>query len=106
MNIKADLINELYKTFDISLAAGTPDMLETELALYINDLIEKDFQRLVSILYRVDVDEDKLKRFLKEENGKDAALIIARLIIERQSQKIRTRNEYKDIPKDNFQNPA
>ena len=59
----------------------------------INDLIEKDFQKLVGILYRVDVSEDKLKTFLKENPATDAGLIIADLVIERQLQKIKSRRQ-------------
>lgn len=61
----------------------------------INDLINHDFQKLVSILYRMDVHESKLKQLLKENPGTDAGLIIAELMIERQEQKIRSRETYK-----------
>ena len=61
----------------------------------INDLIENDFQKLVSILYAVDVSEKKLNQLLKENASTDAAVIITELIIERQLQKIRSRQEYK-----------
>jgi hypothetical protein len=70
--------------------------LQEKLKTYINDLIQNDFQRLISILYRVDVNETKLKRILKEEAGRDAADIISNLIIERQLQKINTRKQYRD----------
>jgi hypothetical protein len=60
---------------------------KAELATYINDLIVHDFNKLISILYRIDVDEEKLKRVLKENKDKDAGIVIAELIIERQSQK-------------------
>lgn len=68
--------------------------LQQRLTLFINDLIQHDFQRLVAILYKVDVDENKLKNILKAEAGKDAAGVIARLIIEREKQKILTRKQY------------
>jgi hypothetical protein len=73
----------------------TTDELKNELSDFINDLIQKDFQKLVSILYRVDVDETKLKRILKEQADKDAAVIIANLILERELQKIETRKKFK-----------
>lgn len=69
--------------------------LQEELTAFINDLIKNDFQRLVSILYKVDVEEAKLKRILKEEAGKDAATIISTLIIEREIQKIESRERFK-----------
>ena len=61
----------------------------------INDLITTDFQKLVSILYRMDVSETKLKQLLNENPGTNAALIITDLMIERQEQKIISRQEFK-----------
>ena len=61
----------------------------------INELILSDFQKLVSILYRIDVNESKLKSMLNEYKEHDAAVIITDLIIERQLQKIKTRREFK-----------
>ena len=60
----------------------------------INDLINNDFQKLVSILYRMDVSEIKLKQLLNENPGTNSALIIADLMIERQTEKIRSRQEF------------
>ena len=65
------------------------------LAEKVNDLINNDFQKLVSILYRMDVSENKLKQLLKENPGTDAGLIITDLMIERQEEKIRSRQGYK-----------
>ena len=71
------------------------DELRNRLAIYINDLIINDFQKLVNILYRIDVDEKKLKSILNTEPGRDAADIITGLIIERELQKIETRKKFK-----------
>ncbi|MCR6719344.1 MAG: hypothetical protein NVV59_03420 [Chitinophagaceae bacterium] len=53
----------------------------------INELVTNDFNRLVSILYRVDVDEEKLKKRLREFPQVDAGEIILDMIIERTAQK-------------------
>jgi len=66
------------------------------LAEKINELITHDFQKLVSILYRMDVSEMKLKQLLKENAGTDAGSIIADLMIERQEQKIKSRQQFKN----------
>lgn len=58
----------------------------------INDLLNNDFQKLISILYRVDVSENKLRHLLNTNPNEDAAKIIAALLIERQKQKIESRN--------------
>jgi len=61
----------------------------------INELINTDFQKLVSILYRMDVSELKLKQLLNENQGTNAALIITDLMIERQEQKIISRQQFR-----------
>ena len=61
----------------------------------INELINTDFQKLVSILYRMDVSEIKLKQLLNENPGTNAALIITDLMIERQEQKIISRQQFR-----------
>jgi len=60
----------------------------------INDLILRDFSRLIQILYRVDVSEQKLKDLLKQYPNTTAGSIIAPLIIERQEKKIESRNSF------------
>ncbi len=63
------------------------------LSAYINELINHDFERLVSLLYRLDVDEKKLKSLLAFQPGINSGDTIATLIIERQLQKIKSRQE-------------
>ncbi|MCG2617935.1 hypothetical protein LZZ85_26775 [Terrimonas sp. NA20] len=70
-----------------------PDLLGA-LEEEINRLLVHDFDRLIAILYRVDVSEHKLKDLLKKQSGEDAAKLIASLLIERQQQKIRSRGEF------------
>ena len=68
----------------------------------IDYLVQTDFLKLVHILYTLDVSERKLSGLLKEHDGSDAAEIIARLIIERQREKIHSRTQNRkpgyDIP--------
>ena len=70
----------------------------------IQYLIAHDFQKLVEVLYRIDVDERKLKRILSDNKDKDAAIIIGDLIIERQVEKFNSRNQSRrmddDIPEE------
>ena len=66
-----------------------------QLADKIDELINSDFQKLVSVLYRMDISESKLKLLLKENSTVDAGLIIADLMIERQMQKAESRQKFK-----------
>lgn len=65
------------------------------LANAINDLIQNDFSRLVQILYRMDISESKLKEMLAANTGDDAGSVMARLIIERETQKVQSRKQFK-----------
>jgi hypothetical protein len=69
--------------------------LRLHLQQIINELILADFQQLVNLLYRIDVNERKLKYLLQENVGADAAVIIADLVIERQREKIMARQQYR-----------
>jgi len=79
-------------------------LFREQLAVYIHQLINNDFQKLISILYRLDVSEKKLKASLAEKNATDAGIIIANAIIERQKQKFVSRKKSgttdKDIPEE------
>lgn len=97
--------NELVLQINKELAIELPDRLTAEelqqkLAAHINHLIQHHFEQLVSLLYRIDVSEAKIKSLLQNEPGKNAGNLIAVLIIERQLQKIKTRQQFKQSGND------
>ena len=55
----------------------------SDLIAFINDCIQHDFNKLVQLLYRIDVSEEKLKYILQLNTNEDAAKLIAAVIIER-----------------------
>ncbi len=59
----------------------------------IGELIQKDFDKLKWILYRIDVSEKKLTEALKNTEG-DPAEIIADQIINRQIEKAESRKKF------------
>jgi hypothetical protein len=87
-----ELIRLLNKELAIDFA-GNPSYTEihAQLSAYINQLVKYDFEKLVSYLYRIDVNEQKLKTLLNQFPDEDAGNIIASLILERQEQKLKTR---------------
>jgi hypothetical protein len=96
------LINELKKELQIDLAEKISfEEIQKKLEANINFLITHDFEKLISLLYRIDVNEAKLKNILKENKDQDASKLIAGLIIERQLQKIKTRSEFSQKKNDN-----
>jgi hypothetical protein len=89
------LNKSIQSNFDLPIKEeATVQEVENILAAYINTLIQKDFDRLIFLLYKIDVSEKKLKQILKEQPQKNAGKIIARLIMERQQQKIISREKF------------
>jgi hypothetical protein len=90
---------ELIENIKKDMAIILPDKislkeLEEVLTIYANQLIQKDFQKLITLLYRIDVSEAKLKYLLQLQTDENAGNIIAKLIIERQLQKIKSRQQF------------
>jgi len=89
-----NIISAIRGSLDIDLQEGLSiDELKKIVAGYINPLISNNFNKLISILYRMDINEAKLRQLLHDNPAENAGMIIADLIIERQIQKIKTRNE-------------
>src|ERR1700759_109134 len=92
----AALIQDLNKSYELQLGdVAALSELESMLAEKVNSIIQTDFWALVQLLYRIDVNETKLRGLLQENAGEDAGKLIARLILERQWQKIETRRQYR-----------
>ena len=91
-----DIIQLLNKELPIKLADKISyAQIQEQLASYLNNLIKNDFEKLLAYLYRIDVSETKLKLLLQQFPEEDAGHIIALLIIERQQQKIKSREQFR-----------
>ena len=95
------LADELSK-FDLQVKDSvTFERLKASISAQLNQYITSDFSRLISLLYRLDISEKKLKDSLQQAGNTKAADIIAEMIIQRQLQKIEARKSFKtnsDIP--------
>ena len=69
--------------------------LKESVSAYINFLLLTDFNKLVGILYGVDVDEEKLKQLLRDNPQTDAATLITDLLIARHHEKTKARENFK-----------
>lgn len=97
MESARDLVPVLNASLGLTLPdEGSLDELRERLAVHINGLIRNDFEKLVFLLYRIDVDEARMRALLHDRQGADAPVLIADLIIERQLQKIRSRRAHTD----------
>jgi hypothetical protein len=95
--ILADTNRQLQKIFDTDDALEYNDLQELQhrvdrMVLY---LLRKDLSRLLHILYRIDVDEQQVKKAMKAPSEEEVASLIAQLIIKRELQKAQTRFIYR-----------
>ena len=67
--------------------------IREQVIFLINELINKDFHALVQLLYRIDVNEKRIRHYLEINKNEDASSILADMIIERQLQKIESRRD-------------
>lgn len=74
----------------------TEEQLKEKLSEIIAWLIDHDFERLLWILYRIDVNENKAKKLLAEHAPDDAPNVLAGLIIQRQLLKEEMRKHFKN----------
>jgi hypothetical protein len=89
----------LIQNINKDLAIALPDEisfeeLQLQMSAHINHLIKNNFEALITLLYRIDVSEDKLKNLLRSNPNEDAGNTIAALIIERQQQKITFKKQF------------
>lgn len=73
--------------------ATESDMIE-RIRIRVADLLDKNAELLFSYLYRLDVEEHKIKTALN--TGAPADEAIARLIWQRQKQRLETRRAYRE----------
>ena len=96
-----DLVSDINQSFEISLPqAISLEELKTKLEGHINHLINHDFEKLVYYLYRIDVNENKMRTLLEKRDGQNAAGLIADLIIERQEEKLKSRQQFRQRDND------
>lgn len=94
---------ELIQSINKELALELPEkisfeQLKEQLAAYINHLINHDFEKLVYYLYRIDVNEAKMKALLQSPH-ENAGELIVQLIIERQTEKLKAKAQNRSADK-------
>jgi hypothetical protein len=98
MDEEQQLQQDVIQQTGLQLVPGiNADLFIKKLAEYINGLINYDFNKLIAILYRLDVNEKKLRQLLALQQGSadNAGALIAKLIVERQLEKIKLRKKFK-----------
>ena len=72
------------------------DALRDALAIRVAELLDTNLHLLLSLLYRIDVQEARVKAALTQADPATLPTQLADLIIERQLQKVRIRLHYKN----------
>jgi hypothetical protein len=90
-----ELVPAINQSMEIELSpTGTYEQLREKLSVRINEMIQHDFEKLVFHLYRIDVDEARMRALLADKSDENAGGLIADLIIERQLQKLKAKKEF------------
>ncbi|WP_034259338.1 hypothetical protein [Aequorivita capsosiphonis] len=80
----------------VPIEKQTYEELESDLAKYLDNLLVRDYNKLIAILYRIDVSQEKAVAALAENASKETSgQTLARLIIARQLEKVITRKKYR-----------
>jgi hypothetical protein len=85
---------------DFELTEPKTELTEQELLDYLADaiayMIEYKMDFLLSLLYRLDVAEQKINGALMPGNPEDAHIALAKLVLERQKQRMATKRAYRE----------
>ncbi|MCS6818393.1 MAG: hypothetical protein RMJ53_10185 [Chitinophagales bacterium] len=103
-----DIVKEIEKVFGIVPSGADRendkdkirDALRRALEQKVAALAQENMEHLLWLLYRVDVNEHKLKIELQKNAPEHAVSIIADAILERLEQKAETRKKYSDRQND------
>ena len=88
-------LNKISTDLDLS-SKSDADLLE-QLSTYLNELINRDFNAVVQILYRMDVSEIKVRQKLANPlPGETAGSLLAHLLVQREMEKMQWRERYKN----------
>ncbi|WP_422361685.1 hypothetical protein [Reichenbachiella sp.] len=71
--------------------------LEEALTSIINNLLNQDMTRLLNAFYKIDLDEVKFKKILSTTAPDQIAATLAREVVKREMQKVKTREKYRNI---------
>ena len=82
------LIKNVSSQMELEEETNTFEAFRKKLIELVDHLLKHQYEKLLWILYRIDVNEKTLNRALEEKYEQQAAEVIADLIIEREVQKI------------------
>lgn len=90
-----EVLSKYFNSNQLLAKSPTFEDLVAWVASEVVHMMQYEMERLLQLLYRIDVDERKVKAAFALSSPKFIAPSIANLIIERQLQKIITRKQHK-----------
>jgi hypothetical protein len=100
-----DELDELVQTNlqeKLALEHTDNDDLIFIMAERIRELLAGDLEALMSMMYRLDIDEAKIKFAFSKDSVEDPAVSLAKIIIERQQRRMDTKRKYQQPPLSDF----
>ena len=97
-SLTQDTFSLLRKDFDLPEKIGEFDEEKAIITLskVITYMLDREFERLLQVCYRIDLGEEKLKRILHESEPDEVAPDLARALWARQKQKVEIRKRYSE----------
>jgi hypothetical protein len=89
------LSQKLLPELEISVKIFDKASFVNKVSPYISSLLVKDFQKLVQIMYRIDVSEKEFALTLIPEGNKNIAVALSEMIFDRLLLKAKYRAKYK-----------
>jgi hypothetical protein len=86
----------LHNYFDEKIEGENEEQLREALTQAIVRLLLNDMEKLLTILYRIDVSERKVKEVFAQHDPKLIAPQLSELILKREAEKVKTRNTYQN----------
>lgn len=93
----SDLITTHFQLDKVELVHSqqSKEALTQALAQIINTLLNQDLGRLMNIFYRMDLSESVFKQIITEASPDEVGVLLAKAVIKRELQKVKTREQYK-----------
>ena len=86
---------------DLTQPSTTDEEVLAVLSARIDTMLESEPDLLMSLLYRLDIEEKAILQALEPGNGEPAALALARIVLERQKQRSATKKKIEVRPLEN-----
>lgn len=93
--IKNQIAQTLALREDLIQETNSEEALLNLIEQYVQELVDTNFEQLLRILYRIDIADYKVKKAIDNVGATNAARAIAELILEREKEKIISRQKYK-----------